>query len=272
MTTILSAFLLGNLLLIKCINALKVTMMADTLYNMPISNYGARVLMIIQAKKIDQNIQILQPSVIGGLKSPEYLALNSQGKMPLLVCSDGMAIPESDTICRYLLDKYSHGPSFVPADPRQRVLSEQICRLHDTYMGPVLGSMYKAPGTPFSIFGTDRSAALMELKKQVLCIENTVAKFDSAYPSLSGNFLCGSEISLADAALYPTMVFCSFILPEYFGWDRNDVLGRRLSKWWDFMSNEVAEARSVRDGIENGLNSWKANGRWDPILQEMKSI
>ena len=272
MTSMLSAFLLGNFLLIKCINSLKVTMATDTLYNTPISNYGARVSMIIQAKKIDKNVQVLPPTAIGGLKSPEYLALNLQGKMPLLVCSDGMAIPESDTICRYLLDKYPSGPSFMPTDPRQRVLSEQICRLHDIYMGPVLGSMYKAPGTPFSIFGTDRSAALAELKKQILCIENTVVKFDTAYPSLSGNFLCGSEISLADAALYPTMVFCSFILPDFFKWEKNDVFGRRLSKWWDFMSNEVEEARTVRDGIESGLSGWKTNGRWDPILEEMKSL
>ena len=87
-----------------------------------------------------------------------------------------------------------------------------------------------------------------------------------------GNFLCGSEISLADAALYPTMVFCSFILPDFFQWEKNDVFGRRLSKWWDFMSNEVEEARTVRDGIESGLSGWKTNGRWDPILEEMKSL
>jgi glutathione S-transferase len=37
---------------------------------------------------------------LGGLKSPEYLKLNPQGKMPLLtVEGSSFAIPESDTIC-----------------------------------------------------------------------------------------------------------------------------------------------------------------------------
>jgi glutathione S-transferase len=272
MSNFFALFAITNILLLKLSNSLRISMKADTLYNMPISNYGARVRMIISAKKIVDKVEILSPTEIGGLKSPEYLSLNLQGKMPLLVCGDGMAIPESDTICRYLLDKYPQGPSFLPGDLKQRVLSEQICRLHDIYLGPVLGTMYKAPGTPFSIYGLDRSAGLAELKKQLLCIENVVAKFDSMYPSLTNNFLCGSEISLADAALYPSMVFCMFILPQIFGWEEKDVLGPRLMKWWNFMSNEVEEARIVRNDIENGLSGWKTNGRWNPILEEMKSI
>ena len=53
---------------------------------------------------------------MGGLKSAQYLALNPQGKMPLLVTEEGEAIPESDTIARYLLDRFAAaGPSFVPS-------------------------------------------------------------------------------------------------------------------------------------------------------------
>ena len=33
-----------------------------------------------------------------------------------------------------------------------------------------------------------------------------------------GPFLVGDEITAADAALFPTMVFCDLILPKYFGW------------------------------------------------------
>ena len=71
---------------------------------------------------------------LGGLKSQEYLALNPQGKMPLLTIdssddSHGVSsIPESDTICRYLLSEYaSSGPSFLP----NNVKSNLIARLHD---------------------------------------------------------------------------------------------------------------------------------------------
>ena len=247
-------------------------MSTEVLYDMPVSNHGARVRMVINAKKIGSQVQILPPTAIGGLKSPEYLSLNLQGKMPLLVSSDGMSIPESDTICRYLLDKYPGGPSFVPTDIKQRVLSDQICRHHDMYLSPVQGSMYKIPGSIYSTYGQDRTLALAELKKQLFGIEDIVATFDAKYPSLAGNFLSGQEISLADVSLYPTVIFCMYMLPQFFGWDKADILGPKLMKWWNFMSNEVEDARIVRNEIESALDVWKSNGRWNPILEEMKQI
>ena len=272
MSAFFALFVTSSLVSLKVNNALRLSMNTETLYDMPVSNHGARVRMVIASKKIAPLVRIAQPSEIGGLKSAEYLSLNLQGKMPLLVCPDGMPIPESDTICRYLMDKYPQGPSFSPSDLKQRVLSDQICRLHDMYLAPVQGCMYKPPGFTYSTFGSDRTLALAELKKQLFGIEAVVAKFDAKFPSLSGNFLCGKDISLADASLYPTIVFCMFMLPEFFGWDRSDILGQRLSKWWDFMSNEVPEARTIRNDIENALSLWRANGRWDPIIDEMQAL
>lgn len=46
--------------------------------------------------------------------------------------------------------------------------------------------MYKAPGTMFSIYGTNRQAGLNELKKQLLEIENLLNTFESSYPTLTG--------------------------------------------------------------------------------------
>ncbi|KAJ1491111.1 hypothetical protein T484DRAFT_1613236 [Baffinella frigidus] len=91
-------------------------MSVPTLYDMPVSNNGARCRIIIYKKGLtEQDITILHPSTLGGLKSPEYLALNPQGKMPLLTTEHG-AILESDTIARYLLDRFSdRAPSFAPA-------------------------------------------------------------------------------------------------------------------------------------------------------------
>jgi glutathione S-transferase len=73
-------------------------MSRDVLYDMPVSNHGARVRILAQEKGIDLDVRL--PSEIGGLKSPEFIALNAQGKMPLLVTQEGFPIPESDTICR----------------------------------------------------------------------------------------------------------------------------------------------------------------------------
>ena len=72
--------------------------------------------------------------VDGIARSEEYLALNPQGKMPLLV-SDEITLPESDTICRYLLDRYRDAaPSFVPGSAASRARSDLLCRIHDMYL------------------------------------------------------------------------------------------------------------------------------------------
>ena len=88
-----------------------------TLYDMPVSNNGARARMLLYYKGVEDQVEIVSPAVFkGGLRSDEYLALNPQAKMPLLVEADGLAIPESDTIARHLRDRFADaGPSFVPA-------------------------------------------------------------------------------------------------------------------------------------------------------------
>ena len=112
------------------------------LYDMPVSNNGARCRLILYKKNIPKTeVDIVPPTMIGekGLKSPEYLAKNPQGKMPLLSILDESAsgggnvmnIPESDTICRYLLSEFeSSSPSFLP----NNIKSHLISRIHDMYL------------------------------------------------------------------------------------------------------------------------------------------
>jgi len=129
-----------------------ITMMhRHRLYDLPVSNNGARCRIIIYKKKIENEVEIESPKVLGGLKSPLYLALNPQGKMPLLIRNiDGdfpSPLPEADTICRFLLDNYQErGPSFLPTDAASNLIS----RLHDVYLCPIQGALYKAE-PPFSM-------------------------------------------------------------------------------------------------------------------------
>lgn len=245
----------------------------DTLYDMPVSNHGARIRMLIKAKGIP--IEIKEPTDIGGgLKSAEYFALNPQGKMPLLVTDAGYPIPESDTIARYIMTKYSHiGPSFSPDNLSQQVLCDQICRLHDIYLSPIQGCMYKPRGFIFSTFGSNRPLALAELKRQLEAVEKLLTDFPKTFPDLSlGSFLCGNEISLADATLYPTMVFCKFMLPQFFGWKDEEILGPKLESWYNFMTTQVPVAMEVCEEMLVPLNSWKESGRFGPIMEEMRSV
>ena len=53
------------------------------------------------------------------MEHPEYLALNPNGVIPLLVLPDGRSLYESSTICEYVDDTYPE-PPLRPADPYRR--------------------------------------------------------------------------------------------------------------------------------------------------------
>jgi glutathione S-transferase len=150
----------------------------DVLYDVPVSNHGARIRIIIKEKGLQEHVLLVSPQTLGGLKSSEYIKLNPYGKMPLLVGTLGGStttypIPESDTIAKFLLEKYaSIGCSMQPEPLPQRLLCDQLCRSHDTYISPIQACMYRAPGSVFGLHGTDRTAALAELKRVLLSLED----------------------------------------------------------------------------------------------------
>lgn len=225
------------------------------LYDMPVSNNGARCRVIIHKKGLSEaDVTIVMPSEIGGLRSEEYLKINPQGKMPSLVCNDSnLNLAESDTIARYLISKYSHiGPSFQPDNPK----SNLIARLNDMYLTTIQGCMYKATG-PFGAFGT-RKDAIAEYTKQLQVIENLL---DSSTDG--GIYLCGSEVSLADASLFPSCVFASFILPKF---DVNPPLPPKMTLWFNTLKERDAVFSRIHDEINGPLQSWEENRRWDSIL------
>lgn len=222
------------------------------LYDVPVSNHGARCRLILYKKDIPSSeVSIASPGDLGGLKSKEYLDANPQGKMPLLVCSEtSMKISESDTIARFLLYQYrSQGPSFQPDNPK----SNMIARFHDTYISPIQGCMYKPP--PFGSFGI-RKDALKELVKQINVIENMMDNVSTMY-------LVGSEVSLADATLFPTAVFFDHILPKF---DIQPALPPKLDAWFQNLRRNDLSFQKVYDEIKSGLNGWEEKNRWDSIL------
>lgn len=60
-------------------------------------------------------------SATGATRTPEFLALNPNGKVPLLVLADGRRLAESNAILCYLAE----GTPYLPADAWQRALTLQ---------------------------------------------------------------------------------------------------------------------------------------------------
>ena len=65
------------------------------------SHTGARIRYIIYAGGLESQVAIVSPGELGGLKSPEYMALHPGGKMPLLVLPTGQALPEATVRVRF---------------------------------------------------------------------------------------------------------------------------------------------------------------------------
>ena len=92
----------------------------------------------------------------------------------------------------------------------------------------------------------------------------------SPQPYQRYKYLTGDEIALADATLYPTLVFAFWMIPRFF--NRFDVPGGgyRIKAWFTYMSEEVPAAKRVKEEIETALEKWEADGRWKDIVEEVE--
>ena len=218
------------------------------LYDVPVSNNGARCRLIMYWKRLEDAVEIRDPGTIGGLKSEEYLALNPQGKMPLLVLPDGLALPESEVISRYLCDAHADvGPSLLPAEsPERRAVCALATRVHDQYVVPIQGVMYRGP-MPIE----QRAEGIAAIAKQLDVIEGVMKIYAD-----EGPFVAGAEPSTADAALFPTYIFMDHCLTRHFGW-RDGVFRDRpeSERWWCAMRADTCGAR-VYDEVKGGLEKW----------------
>ena len=161
-----------------------------TLYDDPISGNGYKVRLILRltgkAFRV-VNLDILK----GETRTPEFLAINPNGKIPTLVFEDGRMLSESNAI----LFHYAEGTDYLPSEPFKRaqvlqwlfweqyshepnIATSRFLRQHRKLTEDVLVMLEakKAPG----------EAALALMEKHLI----------------SNAFLVAENFSIADIALY----------------------------------------------------------------------
>lgn len=125
-------------------------------------------------------------------KTPEFLALNPNGLVPVIVDENGV-LWESNVICRYLAMKHGRD-DLLPANARQRALVEQWMDWQSTALSvwryAFLGLARKMPGfdDPAQIEKStaDWNAAMMILERQL---------------AGTGAYVTGDTFTLADIVL-----------------------------------------------------------------------
>lgn len=123
------------------------------------------------------------------LDTPEFLALNPHGRIPVLQLPDGRALFETGAILRFLAGK--RGGAFWPAEPVARAQVDMWAEwakrsVAEAFTGPIFWRVVRTPAAR-----RDASA----IRAAVATLEHELA---TAEPRLAEGFLCGDELTLAD--------------------------------------------------------------------------
>ena len=91
-------------------------------YDLPASPNSRRVRIFMAEKKLEIPVEVVD-MLKGENQTPDYLAKNSLGKMPVLELDDGSYLAESGAICRYLEELHPE-PNLFGRNATERAMVE----------------------------------------------------------------------------------------------------------------------------------------------------
>ena len=183
------------------------------LYGTHLSNYASKVRLVVYEKSAPVEIVTVDPA------SSEYRRLYPPGKSPVLEVG-GVLIAESEVINEYLDERFPD-PPLLPGSAEDRARARGIRRFHDLCLEPALRTLFPQatgaePRNPERI--ADGLAALRP-------------HLDRLEATLVGPFAAGNQVTLADCALVPTMMFASAMFRVFEVPAPSE--GRpKLAAWW----------------------------------------
>jgi glutathione S-transferase len=166
----------------------------------------------------------------GGLDTPEFLAMNPHGHVPV-IDDGGTIIWESHTILRYLAARYSEG-RFWPPHPDERSFPERWMDWLQTTLQPdflegVFWSFYRTP------------ASLRNWQVIHKNVERCARHFQLLDRMLADRkYLCGDAISLADIAVGTSLY-------RYFELDIEHPPVPNVARWYQRLQQRPAYREHV---------------------------
>jgi glutathione S-transferase len=83
------------------------------------SPYARKVLVAAHEMGLQQRLCVIHHETSPTRRNEEVLALNPLGKVPVLICDDGVVLFDSNVICEYL-DGMHPNPRLIPGEPAAR--------------------------------------------------------------------------------------------------------------------------------------------------------
>ncbi len=162
-----------------------------TLYDYLPSGNGYKVRLTAKHLKIPYRL-VEMDIKSGATRTPQYLAKNANGRIPLLEIPGRGFLAESHAIISFLAD----GSSLIPADPWQRALMWQWLCFEQYNLEPNIGtarfwlaSLHKSPEE----LGEKLTEKILKGHEALAVLERGL---------IDRPFLVGDRYSLADIALY----------------------------------------------------------------------
>lgn len=198
------------------------------------SPYAWRAQLALEHKALPYE-RIVLSFAKGDLKTPEHLARNPRGKIPVLVDGD-FALYESAAILEYLDDAYpAQGRPLFPGDARARAVQRRVILETNDYLDKATDPLVEQA---WSVTPEERSADVIANARDGVRKELAILAHGFA-----GHFFGGDEPGAADFTLYTILGFvrrCELKLPEI---AFDELIGPWFGAWMQRMDRlEYAEA------------------------------
>jgi glutathione S-transferase len=218
------------------------------LFNAPQSTCSQRVRFVLNAKHLpfeEKRLDLFS----GDQLKPDYLAINPNGVVPA-IRHDGAIVIDSTVIMEYLEEVFPKGRTFVPKDPVVRAHMRAIMRYVDEVPSAAIRiPSYNLAFLPhFQAMSEEEFQALAdakplrrefilrmgrtgfpeaEMNNAMKRLQQTVDRMAADIDASGGPFLLGSEPSLADISVMPTIVRMDDIRLGHM-WAEKPAVGRWL--------------------------------------------
>lgn len=177
--------------------------MTRTLYFVSGSPFAWRAMLALALKGLDYSAVELHGSK-GETKTPEHLARNPRGKVPVLVDGD-VTVYESIAVLAYLDKAYPEKPLFGETPVESALIWQRVMEV-DAYLGAAL------VGAVRPMFTQTFAGKEDEINEHFANIREEIATVTGW---LAGNdFMAGGTPSAVDATLYPPLAMLQRLAPK----------------------------------------------------------
>lgn len=194
------------------------------LYDLPAGMNPRRVRIFLAEKGVELPM-VAVDMMKGENQTPEFLAMNPLGTMPVLALDDGSILSESIAICRYFEERHPE-PNLFGADTEERATIEMWNRRVELELLKPLSDQFRH----LSPFWEGRLTQIPEYGEQARAKTfETMAWFDRELADR--DYLAGDRYTVADISAQ-----CALLLGKNTGARIPENLAN-LNRWWDSVSS-----------------------------------